>query len=244
MVKLKTQNGTVGHQVVSHKEWLVARQNFLAKEKEFTHLRDQLNEQRRMLPWFKINKNYEFDSSRGKITLSDLFSGKSQLIIYHFMFAPKWGKGCAHCSFWADSLNGNDIHLAQRDTAFVAISRAPWKEIAPFKKRMGWRFKWVSSFKNEFNYDFHVSFTEQEVKNKKAFFNFKEQDPYTSEREGASTFYMDKKGDIYHTYSTFARGIDLLNTTYNLLDLTAKGRNENPNNPQDWVTYHDKYKST
>jgi len=243
MAKIKTRNGTSEHKAVSKKDWIAVRQTFLAKEKEFTHLRDQLNEQRRQLPWFKIDKDYTFDGPKGKVALSDLFDGKTQLIVYHFMFGPEWGEGCAHCSFWSDSYEGNAVHLAQRDTAFVAVSRAPLKEIEPFKKRMGWTFKWYSSFGSDFNFDFFASFTDQEVENQKAFFNFKESDPGTTDREGASAFYKDENGDIYLTYSTFARGIDLLNTAYNLLDLTAKGRDENPEMPQDWVDYHDKYEA-
>jgi predicted dithiol-disulfide oxidoreductase (DUF899 family) len=241
MANLKTRTGTQEHSVVSRKEWIAARQAFLAKEKEFTRQRDQINQQRRGLPWVKIEKNYTFEGPKGKATLADLFDGRSQLIVYHFMFGPEWGEGCAHCSFWADSYEGNPIHLAQRDTTFVAVSRAPLKEIEPFKKRMGWTFKWYSSYGSEFNYDFNASFTDEEVEKGKAFFNFREDDPGMTEREGASVFYKDEKGDIYLTYATFERGIDLLNTAYNLLDLTAKGRDENPEMPQDWVDYHDKY---
>jgi predicted dithiol-disulfide oxidoreductase (DUF899 family) len=241
MAKLKTRNGTSEHKVVSRKDWIAARQAFLAKEKEFTHMRDQLNEERRKLPWVKLDKAYTLEGPKGQVTLADLFGGKSQLVVYHFMFGPEWGEGCAHCSFWSDSYEGNAVHLAQRDTAFVAVSRAPYKEIEPFKKRMGWTFNWLSSFGSDFNYDFYASFTEKEVEAGKAFFNFKESNPGVTDREGMSTFYKDENGDIYLTYSTFARGIDLLNTAYNILDLTAKGRDENPENPQDWVDYHDKY---
>ncbi len=241
MASLNSYSSVSKHSVVSQKDWIAARQAFLKKEKEFTHLRDQLNEQRRQLPWVKVEKNYIFDGPHGQESLSDLFGGKSQLLIYHFMFGPDWQEGCPHCSFWADSFNGNETHLAQRDTAFVVVSHAPLKEITTFKKRMGWNFKWVSSFNSDFNFDFHVSFTEKEVESHHAFYNFRDADVGATEREGASAFYRDEKGTIYHTYSTYERGIDLLNTAYNLLDLTAKGRDENPENPQDWVTFHDKY---
>ena len=229
------------HQVVSREEWITARQAFLEQEKAFTHQRDHINEQRRNLPWVKVDKSYTFYGPKGKKNLADLFEEKSQLLVYHFMFAPEWEAGCSHCSFWADSYQGNDIHLAQRDTAFVAISRAPIEKIEPFKGRMGWTFKWFSSYGSDFNYDFYASFSEEEVARHKALFNFKEADPGTTDREGMSAFYKDEKENIFLTYSTFARGIDLLNSAYNMLDLTAKGRDENPESAQDWVNYHDKY---
>ena len=177
----------------------------------------------------------------GKESLSDLFAGKSQLLVYHFMFGPGWGEGCAHCSFWADHYDGANLHLGQRDTSLVVISRAPWKELQPFKKRMGWRFKWMSSNGNDFNFDLNVSFTPEELKSGGAIYNYAPLGMDIDEREGVSAFYRDRKGDIYHTYSSYARGIDLLNTTYNFLDLTARGRDEDPEHSQDWVDYHDKY---
>jgi len=244
MPKLKTINGTKEHKVVSQKEWLAARKRLLVKEKKFSKLRDQLNRQRRELPWVKVDKEYVFDGPDGKETLAELFGNKSQLIVYHFMFGPGWEEGCPHCSFWADHYDSVNIHLGQRDTALVVISRAPWKEIALFKKRMGWRFKWLSSNRNDFNFDFGVSFTPEEIKSGKAIYNYAPLDMDIDEREGVSAFYKDEKGDIYHTYSSYARGIDLLNTTYNFLDLTAKGRDENPNRPQDWVRYHDQYQGS
>jgi len=241
MAKIKTVAGTKEHPVVSEKKWLAARKALLVKEKQFTRLRDQLNRQRRSLPWVKVDREYVFDGPNGKETLAALFGSKSQLIVYHFMFAPGWGDGCAHCSFWADHYDGVLPHLGQRDTSLVVISRAPWKEIAPFKKRMGWKFKWVSSFPNNFNHDFHVSFTPEEMKSGSVFYNYANKEPICEEREGVSAFYKDKKGAIYHTYSAYERGIDMLNTTYHFLDLTAKGRNEKPDSAQDWVTYHDEY---
>jgi predicted dithiol-disulfide oxidoreductase (DUF899 family) len=242
MAKLKTRDGIKEHKVVSQKEWLAARKELLAKEKKFSRVRDELNRERRALPWVKVEKDYVFDGPDGKKTLSDLFDGKSQLIVYHFMFGPDWGDGCAHCSFWADHYDSVTLHIGQRDTALVVISRAPFKEIKPFKKRMGWKFNWFSSNKNSFNFDFNVAFTPEELKNGKAIYNYEPLDMDIDEREGVSAFYKDSQGDIYHTYSSYARGIDLLNTTYNFIDLTAKGRDEDPEHSQDWVRYHDKYK--
>ena len=241
MAQLKTFNGMKEHKVVSKKQWIVARKKLLAEEKKFTRLRDRLNAKRRALPWVKVTKEYIFDGPDGKETLADLFGGKSQLVVYHFMFGPDWGEGCPHCSFWADHYDGTVAHLAARDTALVVVSRAPWSEIKPFKKRMGWEFKWVSSHKNDFNFDLNVSFTPQEIKSKTAIYNFTKLDMDIDEREGVSAFYRDAKGDVYHTYSAYARGIDMLNSTYHFLDLTAKGRDENPERTQDWVKYHDDY---
>lgn len=244
MPRIKTGRGVENRKVVSPKEWVAARKKLLVKEKKFSKLRDELHLQRRQLPWVKLEKKYVFEGPSGKVTLADLFDGKSQLIVYHFMFGPGWGEGCAHCSFWADHFDSVNIHLGQRDTAFAVVSRAPLKEIKPFKKRMGWRFNWVSSFDTDFNFDFNVSFTPDEIKNGTAIYNYDKLDIPIEEREGVSAFYRDKNGDIYHTYSAYARGIDLMNTTYNFLDLTAKGRDENPETTQDWVRYKDEYQST
>jgi predicted dithiol-disulfide oxidoreductase (DUF899 family) len=242
MAKFKTFAGVKEHKVVTQKEWLSARKRLLVKEKKFSRERDRLNEQRRALPWVKVEKEYVFDSPEGKLTLAELFGGKSQLVTYHFMFGPGWGEGCPHCSFWADHFDSVNHHLGQRDTTLVVVSRAPLKEIQPFKKRMGWRFKWVSSHQNDFNFDFHVSFTPEEIRRGELFYNYDTVEMDIDEREGVSTFYKDNRGEVYHTYSSYARGIDLLNPTYNLLDLTAKGRDENPEHPQDWVRYHDQYR--
>jgi predicted dithiol-disulfide oxidoreductase (DUF899 family) len=242
MPKIKTINGIEDRKVVSQKEWIAARKNLLVKEKKFSKARDAMNLQRRKLPWVKLEQDYVFEGPSGKVPLADLFSGKSQLIVYHFMFGPGWGDGCPHCSFWAEHYDGVNAHLGQRDTAFAVISRAPWKEIEPFKKRMGWKFKWVSSHKTDFNFDFNVSFKPEELKRGKAVYNFAPLNMDIDEREGVSAFYRDKNGDIYRTYSAYARGIDLMNTTYNFLDLTAKGRDENPESTQDWVRYKDQYK--
>jgi predicted dithiol-disulfide oxidoreductase (DUF899 family) len=243
MPKIKTVRGIENRKVVSPKEWLVARKKLLLKEKKFSKQRDELSLQRRKLPWVKIEKEYVFDETTGKVTLADLFGGKCQLIIYHFMFGPGWKEGCEHCSFWADHFDSVNIHLGQRDTAFAVVSRAPLTEIEPFKKRMGWRFKWVSSFNTDFNFDFHVSFTPEQIKSGVLPYNYGKYKMKIDEKEGVSAFYREKKnGAIYHTYSSYERGIDLMNTTYNFLDLTAKGRDEHPDNPQDWVRYHDEYK--
>jgi predicted dithiol-disulfide oxidoreductase (DUF899 family) len=242
MAKIKMINGTKEHKVVSENEWLAARKALLAKEKKFNRLRDQLNQQRRNLPWVKVDKEYIFDGPNGNETLAGLFGGKSQLIVYHFMFGPGWKEGCPHCSFWVDHFEGALVHLNQRDTTLAVISRAPLKEIAPFKKRMGWKFKWLSSFKSDFNFDYHVSFTPEEIKSGTLSYNYGKIKMKIDELQGTSAFYKDKSGDIFHTYSTYSRGIDLLNTTYNFLDLTAKGRDENPDRTQDWVRYHDQYK--
>ena len=242
MAKIKTFGGIKEHRVVARKEWLTARKRLLAAEKKFSRLRDQLNQQRRKLPWIKVEKAYVFDGPMGKSTLADLFGGKSQLLIYHFMFGPGWREGCAHCSFWADHFDSVNIHLGQRDTTFAVVSRAPLKEIEPFKKRMGWRFKWVSSNETDFNFDFNVSFTPEQFKSGVLPYNYGKLKMKIDELQGVSAFHKDKRGDIYHTYSSYARGIDLMNTTYNFLDLTAKGRDENPDSAQDWVRYHDKYK--
>jgi len=245
MPKIKTVHGIENRKVVSPKEWLVARKKLLVKEKKLSKLRDELNLQRRKLPWVKVEKKYVFDGPTGKVTLSDLFDGKSQLLIYHFMFGPGWKEGCSHCSFWADHFDSVNPHIGQRDTAFAVVSRAPLKEIEPFKKRMGWRFKWVSSFDTDFNHDFNVSFTPEQVRSGVLPYNYgKYKAEMIDEKQGVSAFYREKKsGDIYHTYSSYERGIDLMNTTYNFLDLTAKGRDEKPGAAQDWVRYHDQYKS-
>jgi predicted dithiol-disulfide oxidoreductase (DUF899 family) len=230
------------HAVVLHQDWLAARKAFLAKEKEFTRQRDELCRLRRDLPWEKVEKAYVFDGPNGPETLADLFGNKSQLIVYHFMFSPEWDEGCEHCSFWADNFNGIPVHLRQRDASFVAISRAPLAKLQAFERRMGWSFKWVSSFHTDFNYDFQASFKPEDVQNGTAFYNFGTIDPGMEDREGSSVFYKDAGGTIYHTYSTYARGIDLLNTAYNFLDLAPKGRGEDEEEyPQMWVRLHDQY---
>jgi predicted dithiol-disulfide oxidoreductase (DUF899 family) len=235
-------NDNKNHPVVSREEWLAARTAFLVKEKEFTRLRDEVNRQRRELPWVKIDKQYVFDAPSGKETLADLFEQRSQLIVYHFMFSPNWDEGCPHCSFWADHFDGIGVHLNHRDATLVAISRAPLAKIERFKKRMDWRFKWVSSFQNDFNFDYHASFTPEELDRGAAFFNYSITNPGETDREGVSVFYRDNSGAVFHTYSAYARGIDMLNGTYHFLDLVPKGRDEDGlESPQDWVRYHDRY---
>ena len=228
------------HKVVSHDEWLDARKALLAEEKEFTRLRDRLSQARRDLPWERVEKNYVLDGPNGKETLSDLFAGSSQLVVYHFMFDVDDDEGCKSCSFWADNFNGIPLHLRARDTAFVAISRAPLAKIEAYRKRMGWSFKWLSSFGTDFNRDFGVSFTEDEIEHGRAFYNYKLQDSPMTEREGTSVFYKDERGHVYHTYSAYARGIDIVNGAYNFIDMTPKGRDEG-DVPQQWVRRHDEY---
>ena len=230
------------HRVVSHAEWLAASEKFLVKEKEFTRKRDELSRMRRELPWERVEKNYVFDGPNGKETLAALFENRSQLIVYHFMFPPEWSEGCKHCSFWADSFNGIPIHLNHRDVTFVAVSRAPFDKIEAFRKRMGWSFKWLSSFNTDFNYDFQASFGEDDLKRGTAYYNFGQLDPGMTDREGTSVFYKDEGGNIFHTYSTYARGIDLMNAAYNYLDLAPTGRDEeNLSASQAWVRHHDRY---
>jgi len=230
------------HRVVSHDEWIAARKDFLAKEKEFTRLRDDLSKQRRELPWERVEKEYTFEGPKGKETLSDLFDGRSQLIVYHFMFGPDWDAGCPSCSFWAESFDLNIIHLAHRDITFVAVSRAPFSKIDAYRKRMGWTFKWLSSSGSDFNFDFGVSFTDKQLAKGKVFYNYTMQETPVEEREGTSVFYKEKKGDVFHTYSAYARGIDLLNAAYNYMDLTPKGRDEG-DSPMHWLHRHDEYKT-
>ena len=229
--------------IVSRAEWLAARKALLAKEKELTRLRDDLSRQRRELPWVKIEKHYAFQGPDGQETLADLFDGRSQLIIYHFMFGPGWQEGCVGCSFLADHFDGPLLHLSHHDVSFAAVSRAPLAEIEPFKQRMGWNFKWVSSNGSDFNYDYHVSFPKEELSRGKVYYNFEMQDVPSEEISGISVFHKDERGDVFHTYSSYARGGDHLIGAYNFLDLTPKGRNETGprHDLTDWVRHHDRY---
>jgi predicted dithiol-disulfide oxidoreductase (DUF899 family) len=231
------------HKVVSHDEWIAARKAYLAEEKAFSRARDALARKRRELPWEKVEKNYVFDTPAGKQSLADLFGGKSQLIIYHFMLGPGWEAGCPSCSFLADHFDGAVIHLAQRDVSFVVVSRAPLSEIAAFQRRMGWRFKWVSSFSNDFNQDYQVSVTPQEQAGGKVLYNYEFIENFPSEeRPGASVFYKNAAGEIFHTYSTYGRGLDILIGTYHFLDLAPKGRDEEGLAwSMAWVRHHDRY---
>ena len=228
--------------VVSHEDWLAARKEFLAKEKEFTRLRDQLSRQRRELPWEQVEKEYVFDGPSGKETLADLFAGRSQLIIYHFMFGPGWSAGCPSCSYLADHFDGPSIHLANRDVTLAVISRAPLAEIDAFKRRMGWKFHWVSSFGTDFNYDYHVSFTPEEQAKGKVNYNYELTEFPSEEGPGLSVFCKDADGRIFHTYSSYARGLDIFVGAYNFLDHAPKGRDEDGlAHTMAWVRHHDRY---
>lgn len=228
--------------IVTRNEWLAARKKHLEREKELTRLRDELSAERRTLPWVRVEKQYVFDGPNGRESLADLFGVRSQLIVQHFMFAPGWKEGCPSCSFLADHVGGALVHLAARDVSFVAVSRAPFAQIQPFQRRMGWRFKWVSSHGDDFNYDFHVSSTAEERAQGQMEYNYGELEFSGDELPGTSVFYKDATGEIFHTYSTYARGEDILLGTYNLLDLTPKGRDEGKlAYTMSWVRHHDRY---
>jgi predicted dithiol-disulfide oxidoreductase (DUF899 family) len=227
--------------IVSRSEWLVARKDLLTREKEMTRLRDEVSRHRRELPWVRIDKEYVFDGPDGRETLADLFGGRSQLIVYHFMLGPGWEEGCKSCSYLADHFDGANWHLPHRDVTFVVVSRAPLSKIEPFKKRMGWRFKWLSSHNNDFNFDYHVSATEDDQAKGKMYYNYRTSELMSDELPGLGVFYKDENGDVFHTYSTYARGLDILVGAYNFLDLVPKGRDENPDSTMDWVRHHDRY---
>ena len=229
--------------IVSREDWLAARKWHLAREKELTKLRDQVMAERRDLPWVKIDKQYGFDTEQGRRSLPDLFDGRSQLIVQHFMFAPDWDAGCIGCSFGADHVDGANQHIANHDVSFVAVSRAPLAKLLAYKKRMGWRFPWVSSAGSDFNYDFNVSFTPEQLKTGKVFYNFDAIDTTMEELPGVSVFFKDDAGDVFHTYSSYGRGNEEVIGAYMLLDITPLGRNETgPNgNLMDWVRRHDEY---
>jgi predicted dithiol-disulfide oxidoreductase (DUF899 family) len=233
----------IRHQkTVPHLKWVEARKELLAKEKEFTRQRDELSRLRRELPWEKVEKDYVFDGSHGQQRLAELFDGRSQLIVYHFMLGPGWAEGCPSCSFLGDHFDGTTIHLAHRDVTLVAVSRAPIEEIQAFKKRMGWKFYWVSSFGTEFNFDYGVSFRKEDRIDGKVNYNYGAIDFPADEAPGLSVFVKDQSGDIYHTYSAYARGLDILLDTYNFLDMTPKGRDEGAlKMPMSWVRHHDRY---
>lgn len=230
------------HKVVSKDEWLKARVQLLAKEKEFTRLRDQLSQQRRELPWERVDKEYVFDGPKGKESLAQLFEKRSQLIVYHFMFNPSWEAGCKHCSFWADNFERNVIHLNHRDVTLVAISRAPLNKIEAFKRRMGWTFKWVSSNLSDFNYDYYVSFKPEDVAKGEVYRNYRQEKGAMEDHAGISVFYKDPQGTVFHTYSCYERGLDMMNAAYHYLDLAPKGRDEKGLPfTQSWVRYRDQY---
>jgi predicted dithiol-disulfide oxidoreductase (DUF899 family) len=228
--------------VVSRAEWIAARKELLKKEKELTKQRDALAAERRTLPWVKMDKEYVFDTPSGKKKVADLFEGKSQLIVYHLMFGPEWAEACPSCSLNMDHTDGALVHLAQRDVSFVAISRAPIDKIEAFKKRMGWRFNWVSSYGSDFNYDYHVSFTKEERAKGKVEYNYELTEFPSEEAPGISVFYKDKAGNIFHTYSAYARGTETTMNTYNYLDYVPKGRDEDALPfTMSWVRHHDRY---
>jgi predicted dithiol-disulfide oxidoreductase (DUF899 family) len=241
LTKQRTSPQTSTGKIVTHDQWLAARKAFLAKEREFTHLRDELSRQRRELPLERVEKQYVFEGPDGKESLADLFAGRSQLVIYHFMFGPSWKEGCPSCSYLADGFDGAIPHLAARDTTFLVVSRAPFAEIEAFKKRMGWNFKWVSSFGSDFNYDYQVSQSKEETGKDKVYYNYEMTEFPSEERPGLSVFY-DNGGQVLHSYSSYARGLDILLLTYNILDFTPQGRDENGLSfPMAWVRHHDKY---
>lgn len=230
------------HQVVSREDWLAARLRLLAKEKDLTRRRDQLSAERRELPWVKVEKAYVFDGPDGEQTLAELFDGRSQLLVYHFMFGPDWEQGCPSCSFVSDHIDGANRHLPQRDVTLLAVSRAPLARIEAFKKRMGWRFKWVSSYGNDFNRDYHVSFAPDEMAKGEVYYNYATGEFPSEEAPGLSAFYKDPGGVIFHTYSAYARGLDMLVGAYNYLDLAPKGRDEAALPwTMAWVRHHDRY---
>lgn len=230
------------HAVVSREDWLKARTALLEQEKEFTRARDALSSERRALPWVQIDKGYVFDGPSGKQSLADLFDGRSQLLIYHFMFGPDWEEGCPSCSFWADNFNGFTQHLAHRDVTMIAVSRAPLTKLEAYKKRMGWRFKWVSSFENDFNQDFEVSFSKEELESGGVRYNYRETSFPSDEAPGVSVFYKSEAGAVFHTYSCYSRGLDMLNAAYHHLDLVPKGRDEDDLPfSMAWVRRNDSY---
>ena len=230
------------HKIVSREEWIAARKAHLAREKEHTRARDRLNAERRALPWVRVEKNYQFEGPGGTATLADLFGGRSQLVVQHFMFAPDWNEGCKSCSFWADGFERMVPHLAARDTTLVAISRAPLPKLLAFKARMGWTFDWFSSGASDFNYEYGVAFTRDEIDRGARIYNFGSSGFGIEDAPGISVFFRDDAGQIFHTYSCFARGLDMMNAAYHYLDLTPLGRHEDGlPYPMDWVRLRDQY---
>jgi predicted dithiol-disulfide oxidoreductase (DUF899 family) len=227
------------HPVVSHGEWLEARKALLAEEKALTRAHDRVNEARRALPWEHVDKDYRFEGPDGPLGLADLFGRNSQLVLYHFMFAPGWSEGCKSCSLLADHLDGIDQHLRHHDVTLAAVSMAPLAELLPFKARMGWRFPWVSSAGSDFNDDFQVSATDADKASGTQPYNYATLPRTWGEMPGVSVFLKDAAGTVLHTYSAYARGLDILLGVHNFLDLTPKGRNETT--AMDWVRHHDRY---
>jgi predicted dithiol-disulfide oxidoreductase (DUF899 family) len=227
------------HKIVSESDWTEARKKLLAEEKALTHARDRVSQARRDLPWVKLEKNYMFDTAGGKKSLADLFEGRSQLIVQHFMFAPDWDAGCTGCSFAADHVDAAYPHLKHHDVTYLAVARAPLAKLLAYNKRMGWHFNWASSAGSDFNYDFHVSFRKDELAKGKVYYNFEMTETTMEDLPGSSVFYKDADGTIYHTYSDYGRGGEEVLGAYMLLDLTPKGRNES--GPMEWVKRHDEY---
>ncbi|MDB6145292.1 MAG: hypothetical protein JWP80_4336 [Pseudomonas sp.] len=232
-------NAATQPKVVSRDEWLAARKQLLAREKAFSHERDQLSAERRTLPWVKIDKDYRFEGPNGELTLAELFGNNSQLVVYHFMFGAGWKEGCHGCSFLADHFDGANLHLAHHDISLVVVSHAPFAEFQAFKRRMDWQFDWVSSAGSDFNADFGVSATREEIEAGNVTYNYEPSKDPGEEMPGMSVFYKNAAGEIFHTYSTYARGLDILLGTYNFLDFTPKGRNEE--GTMDWIRHHDRY---
>jgi predicted dithiol-disulfide oxidoreductase (DUF899 family) len=239
-----TEAGTLNHPVVSSDQWLAERMTLLAREKELSRLHDQLARERRALPWVRVDKNYVFEGLEGRRTLAELFEGRRQLLVQHFMFGPGWEQGCPSCSYMADHTDGMNVHLAHRDISFVAVSRAPLADIQRFRQRMGWQFKWVSSHGSDFNHDFGVSFTQEELATGAVYYNYHEGFFPAEEAPGISVFYKDDDGEVFHTYSTFGRGVEVMMGAYMLMDLTPKGRDEREVfYKMEWVRHHDRYEN-
>jgi len=228
--------------IVEREEWLAARRAHLAREKEFTRLRDELSAERRDLPWVAVDEEYVFEGPQGRRTLSDLFDGRQQLIVYHFMYGPDWEEGCPSCSFWADGYDGFVSHLNHRDISLAVISNAPVDELEAYRRRMGWSFEWLSAMGTNFNSDYHVSFSPEELEGGEVTYNFGKTSFPSSEAPGLSVFYRDDEGRIFHTYSCYSRGLDMLNAAYHHMDLVPKGRDEGDlPYPMAWVKRHDQY---
>lgn len=237
-----TEASTANHAVVAGDRWLTERKALLAREKELMRLHDQVARERRALPWERVDKPYVFDTPQGRRTLAELFDGRRQLLVQHFMLGPDWAQGCPSCSFMADHADGMNVHLAQRDISFVAISRAPLAQIQRFRERMGWRFDWVSSHGSDFNHDFGVSFTPEELASGQVDYNYRMQSFPAEEAPGVSVFYRDDAGDVFHTYSTYGRGVEVMMGAYPMMDLVPRGRGERDvPHKMEWVRHHDRY---
>ncbi len=235
---------TVNHPIVSRDRWIAERKKLLAREKELTRLRDRIAEERRALPWVRVETNYVFEAPEGPRTLAELFEGRSQLLVQHFMFAPGWEQGCKSCSYMADHNDATTVHLAQRDVTLLLVSRAPLADIERFRRRMGWQFKWVSSHGTDFNRDFGVTFTPEEMARGEVYYNYAMQPFPQEEAPGISVFFKDGAGQLFHTYSTYGRGVEVMMHTYNLLDLTPRGRDEDRlSDTMEWVRHHDRYEA-